>query len=52
MRSLFDSTQRFGESIINLILVAISVVTLSLLLGITAAFLTGRAVNSEAEALC
>ncbi|WP_329956597.1 carbohydrate ABC transporter permease [Collimonas humicola] len=40
--SLFDRSQHFGESIINSIMVAVSVVVVSLFLGVTAAFALGR----------
>ena len=40
--ALFDRTQHFGTSIINSIMVAVTVVVLSLFLGVTAAFALGR----------
>lgn len=40
--SLFDSTQHFGVSILNSVMVSISVVVVSLFLGVTAAFALGR----------
>ncbi|MDP3842618.1 MAG: carbohydrate ABC transporter permease [Oxalobacteraceae bacterium] len=40
--SLFDRSQNFGASILNSVMVAVSVVLLSLLLGVTAAFALGR----------
>lgn len=40
--SLFDRSQNFGASIVNSVLVAVSVVLLSLFLGVTAAFALGR----------
>ena len=40
--SLFDRSQNFGASILNSVMVAVSVVLLSLFLGVTAAFALGR----------
>lgn len=40
--SLFERNQHFGESIINSVMVAVSVVVVSLFLGVTAAFALGR----------
>ncbi|WP_242428342.1 carbohydrate ABC transporter permease [Janthinobacterium lividum] len=40
--SIFDGTQNFGQSIFNSIMVAVSVVAVSLFLGVTAAFALGR----------
>lgn len=41
-RALFESGQYFGQSIINSLMVASSVVALSLLLGVTASYALGR----------